>query len=122
MSARTTVAAKPVPAQRACIYEMKPDAFSPTVIEAARIARVDVTQLKRLNKISTMCRGMATVVHIIANNEVVEDNQAPDDPTSEAPLSRVAISYLEFMVAEICEQIADDIDTAAAELKSQVKA
>ena len=111
------------PALRQSIYETKYHAFSPALIEAARVAQVDLTpQLERLNKISAMCYGMATVVRIIANNTVVEDVQDYSDPKSEAPLSRNAIGHLENMVAELCEHIANDIYIAADHLDSQVSA
>jgi hypothetical protein len=111
------------PKLRQSIYEEKYHAFSPAVIEAARIAKVDLTpQLERLNKISAMCYGMATVMRIVANNTVIEDTYNPNEPKSEAPLSPNAIGHLENMVAEICEHIATDICIAADQLDSKVSA
>ncbi|NML61796.1 hypothetical protein HHL21_12035 [Massilia sp. RP-1-19] len=69
--------------------------------------------MSQLNTIYTVLSGLGTVMRIVAGNPVLEDQFDPDDPTSEAPLSNLAISRLTNMTAAICELIADEIDGAA---------
>lgn len=111
--------------QRNSLYEQKCHAFEPEVIRAAQAGRTNIAlqlgfQLERLNRISTLCYGMAVVSRIAAGNPAVEDGFDKTDPNSEPPLSPYAIGCLNNMVAEICEQIGNDITRAAGALESEV--
>lgn len=110
--------------QRKSLYEQKGHVFSDEVIRAAQNGRTDIAlqlglQLERLNRISTLCYGMAVVSRIVAGNAVVEDS-FDSDPDGEPPLGPYVIGRLNSMMAEISEFIANDIERAAGALESQV--
>ena len=110
--------------RRNSLYEQKGHVFSDEVIRAAQTGRTDIAlqlglQLERLNRISTLCYGMAVVSRIVAGNAAVEDS-FDSDPDGEPPLGPYAIGSLNNMMAEISEFIANDIERAAGALESQV--
>ena len=110
--------------RRNSLYEQKGHVFSDEVIRAAQTGGTDIAlqlglQLERLNRISTLCYGMAVVSRIVAGNAAVEDS-FDSDPDGEPPLGPYAIGRLNNMMAEISEFIAIDIERAAGALESQV--
>lgn len=90
--------------------EMTYGQFYDPAIQAADAAHPGAGGLMRdLNRIFSICNGMATVMRIASGNDTLNDFHDPDDADSEPPLSRAAINSLTTMVAEVCEWIADDI-------------
>ncbi|MDB5911194.1 MAG: hypothetical protein JWP34_5311 [Massilia sp.] len=90
--------------------EMDYGQFYDPAIEAADAAHPGAGSLMRkLNRIFSICNGMATVMRIASGNDTLMDFYDPDDADSEPPLSRAAINSLTTMTAAICEWIADDI-------------
>jgi hypothetical protein len=90
--------------------EMTYGQFHDETIDAADKARFGTGGLMRdLNRICTICSGLAAVMRIVSGNDVLADFHDPDDADSEPPLSRGAINSLVSMTAAVCEGMANDI-------------
>lgn len=106
--------------RRASHFEMTYGQYDDQAIEAANAAhRGGGRRMGDLNRIFSICQGMAAVMRIAAGNDTVADFHDPDDADSEPPLSRAAINSLTTMCAAVCEWIADDISLAADVFKDQ---
>lgn len=100
--------------------EMTYGQFGDQAIDAADTAHPGAGSLMRdLNRIFSICNGMATVMRIASGNDVLMDFHNPDDADSEPPLSRAAINSLTTMVAAVCEWIGDDISRTSDHFNAQ---
>lgn len=88
--------------------------FHNKTIDAADKSRPGSGSLMRdLNRMFSICTGLATVMRIASGNDVLEDFHDPDDSDSEPPLSGGAINTLTTMAAAICDLLADEISRSA---------
>lgn len=108
-----------ISSRRVSRLENKYGQFHEATIDTSGSAGRLMTQM---NSIYTVLSGLGAVLRIVSGNPVLEDAFDPDDPTSEPPLSNFAISQLTNMTAAICELIADQIDSTAADFNEQVQA
>lgn len=96
--------------RRSSLLEMTYGQFNDQAIDAADTAHPGAGSLMcDLNRIFSICNGMATAMRIASGNDVLDDAHDPGDAASEPPLSRTAINSLTTMAAAVCEWIADDI-------------
>lgn len=88
--------------------------FHDKTIDAANKSRPGSGSLMRdLNRMFSICTGLATVMRIASGNDVLEDFHEPDDSNSEPPLSSGAINTLTTMAAAVCDLLADEISRSA---------
>lgn len=96
-------------------FEKDYSTFSDEVIKAAGNGGIRNSEpfIRQLNRNLVLCRGLSSVLKIIHNNYVVEENHDPEDENSVPPLGRFTTGVLLELTNEVCNMMVSDIHEVA---------